>query len=432
MSGPIHPTPYQLAMPGPDDTTRVVLDNGLILLVRENHAAPVVVIDGYVPAGAIHDPHGKTGAASFVASMLTRGSASYSFDDINEQVESVGASLSISADDHTTSFSATSLGEDFPAMLQIMADLLRRPTFPADYVERVRKQKLVRIQERDEDTQEVAGMAFAAALFGDHPYGRTVLGDAQSVAAIRRDDLFELHAATYTPQSSILVIVGDVETPRVVDLVQRLFGDWQGPAANQFVPPLAPLTGPQQRHIVVPGKVQADLIVGNRAAARHHPDFFPLRVANTILGRFGMMGRLGDVVREELGLAYYATSSHDTGPVSGSWYALAGVNPVHVEPALAAIRDEFARLAAEPVAAEELADTQAYLTGIVPLQLETNDGVAATLLTIEWYGLGLDYLYRYADLVNGVGVADVQRVARTYLDPATAVTVVAGPPAAAS
>jgi zinc protease len=152
-----------------------------------------------------------------------------------------------------------------------------------------------------------------------------------------------------------------------------------------------------------------------------------VRVANTILGRFGMMGRLGEKVREEQGLAYYVYSSQDAGSMTGLWYAAAGVNPTNVEQAITSIQEEFARLAEERVNEEELADTQAYLTGVLPLQLETNDGVASTLLNIEWHGLGLDYLHRYNDLVYNVTAEDVQRVAQSYLRPDIYALSIAGP-----
>jgi len=140
-----------------------------------------------------------------------------------------------------------------------------------------------------------------------------------------------------------------------------------------------------------------------------------------------MMGRLGDSVREEQGLAYYVYSSQEAGPVTGLWFAAAGVNPNNVEQAIDSIQMEFGRLADQPVPDEELADTQAYLTGILPIQLETNDGVASTLLNMEWNGLGLDYLQRYNNLVYSVSADDVQRVAQRYLRSDAYVLSVAGP-----
>ncbi|MCB0140391.1 MAG: insulinase family protein, partial [Caldilineaceae bacterium] len=161
--------------------------------------------------------------------------------------------------------------------------------------------------------------------------------------------------------------------------------------------------------------------------ARSHPDYDALRVANTILGRFGMMGRLGETVREEQGLAYYCSSALQTDLVAGAWVTSAGVNPANVEQAIDSILAEFQRLAHEPVTAQELSDSQAYMTGIVPLSLETNAGVAQTLYNMEWFNLGLDYLQRYSSLINAITVEDVQRVAQTYLRGDAYALVVAGP-----
>lgn len=414
-------------LPGPDTITRIVLDNGLIVLVRENHAAPVSVIDGYIPTGAIHDPDDKAGLASFVANMLSRGSAHYDFDTFNTIIEGVGASMAAGADDHYTGFGATSLSEDFPTMLEVLADILRRPTFPQTHVQRLRSQKLVQVQERDEDTQEVAAMRFFEMIYPNHCYGRSTLGYAHTLRAIDRADLEAFHATRYSPQGTIITVVGDVETNQVIDLINQHFGDWQGPPPDQNVPDAPPITEPRHQHTVIPGKFQSDIYLGCRAVHRHHPDYMAVRVANTLLGRFGMMGRLGDKVREEQGLAYYVYSTQEAGPVMGTWYAVAGVNPANVEQTITSIQEEFARLASERVSDEELADTQAYLTGMLPLQLETNEGVASTLLNMEWYGLGLDYLHRYNDLVTSVTAEDVQRVAQSYLRPNAYVLSVAGP-----
>jgi zinc protease len=222
-------------------------------------------------------------------------------------------------------------------------------------------------------------------------------------------------------------VVGAVETQAVLDLLHTHFGGWQGIAPNKSVPPFAAPKGGQRINHSIPGKVQADIALGVRAIPRHHPDFYAVRVANNILGQFGMMGRLGEKVREEQGLAYYSYSAVDAELHNGVWLAQAGVNPANVEQAVDSILVEFDRIASAPVTAEELADSQAYMTGVLPLTLETNNGVASTLLTMEWFGLGLDYLERYKGLIYNVTAADVQRVAAQYLRPEQCTIVVAGP-----
>jgi zinc protease len=415
------------SFPGPDDITRVVFDNGIRVLVRENHAAPVAVIDGALPVGAIHDPVDKIGLSSFVTSMLTRGSAHYDFDTFNEAIESIGASLSVSSETHVAAFGANSLSEDLPRMLEILADVLRQPTFPAEHIERVRQQRLVSIQERDQDTQRTASLRFYETIYPSHPYGRSVTGYKETVSAIRRDDLIRFYTATYTPSDAVIVVVGDVQTQQVLDLLHQHLGDWRGPAPSQNVPPAHQRRQINRVEVPMPGKVQSDLIIGCPAVPRLHPDYEAVRVANTILGVFGMMGRLGEQVREEQGLAYYCYSSHDAELAAGVWLAEAGINPENVAQATDSILAEFDRLGSEFVSAEELADSQAYMTGVLPLALETNAGVAVRLLDMEWYGLGLDYLQRYKDLIYSVTAADVQRVASQYLRKDDYTLVVAGP-----
>jgi zinc protease len=415
------------SFPGPDNVTRIVFDNGIRVLVRENHAAPVAVLDGALAVGAIHDPVDKVGVSSFVTSMLTRGSAQYDFDVFNEAIESSGASLAISSETHTAAFGTNSLSEDFPRMVEILADVLRWPTFPAEHMERVRQQKLVHIQEREQDTQRTASLRFYEQIYPNHPYGRSVTGYKETVSAIQRADLLDFYATRYTPQNAVIVVVGDVQTQQVLDLLHQHLGDWCGPASSQTVPALTPQKQVNQLVVPMPGKVQSDIVIGCPAIPRNHPDYYAVRVANTILGVFGMMGRLGERVREEQGLAYYCYSSHDAELAAGVWLAEAGVNPASVAQATESILAEFDRLGRALVSDEELSDSQAYMTGVLPLALETNGGVAARLLDMEWYGLGLEYLRRYKDLIYSVTPADVQRVARQYLRTDDYTLVVAGP-----
>lgn len=420
--------PPTYAIPGPETVQRTQLENGITVLTRHNPAAPVVVLDGYLPTGSIHDLSGKTGLAAFTASLLTRGSERYDFDTFNEIVESVGASVSVGGGTHVTSFSADSLTEDFPQMLTLLGDVLRHPVFPAEQVERVRGQWLVRLQEREQSTRSVAYRRFGETIYGDHPYGAPNAGYPETINAITREDLADFHARHYTPKGAIVVVSGDIDDPeRIVDLIRQHLGDWQGPPADQTLPPIGRHDEIRREIIPMPGKVQSDIVIGCLAIARSDPDYYAVQVANHILGRFGLMGRLGEIVREKQGLAYYSYSILDADLGIGPWMAMAGVNPANVDLAVESILHEFGRLGAEPVSAEELADSQANMTGSLPLKLETNEGVASILLSMEWHGLGLDYIQTYADRINAITVEDVQRVAQRYLRPDAYTLVVAGP-----
>ena len=186
----------------------------------------------------------------------------------------------------------------------------------------------------------------------------------------------------------------------------------------------------RKRAVAIPGKTQSDIMLGYPGPARSEPDFLDAVVCNTILGVFGLMGRLGDKVREEQGLAYYSFSRVDGGPGPGPWRVIAGVNPANVDQAVASIRAEIRRICEEPVDEEELKDNRAFITGSLPLRLETNEGVARTIINMERYGLGLDYLRRYTGLINEITAERVQAVAQRWLDSDAYALAVAGPPPA--
>jgi zinc protease len=195
------------------------------------------------------------------------------------------------------------------------------------------------------------------------------------------------------------------------------------------IPPAAVPAERQRQEATVPGKTQSDITVGHPAIPRAHPDYYALELANLILGRFGLGGRLGKSVRETQGLAYSTGSGLEGGMGPGAWAARAGVAPANVDRAIESILAEVERIRAEPVGEDELADALDYLTGSLPLGLESQDGVARVALDIEFYGLGLDYLDRYPAIVRALTREQVQEAAQRHLHPDHVVISVAGPPA---
>jgi zinc protease len=177
----------------------------------------------------------------------------------------------------------------------------------------------------------------------------------------------------------------------------------------------------------IPGKFQADLVVGVIGPERRTEDYLAASLGNNILGVFGMMGRIGEVVREKAGLAYYAYSSLAGGMGPGPWYVSAGVDPQNVDQALDLVRQEIKRFTSEPITENELADSQSNFIGRLPLSLESNSGMASAILNLERYDLGLDYYRRYADLVGEVTSEDILTAARKYWDPERLGVGIAGP-----
>jgi zinc protease len=227
----------------------------------------------------------------------------------------------------------------------------------------------------------------------------------------------------------VVTVVGAVRPEDAVKLVAEALGDWTNPAQPPIPPvPDAPRI-PKARRVakVVAGKTQSDIVIGWPGPARKAPDFQAANLANNILGVFGMMGRVGHSVREQQGLAYYAYSSLSGGHGPGPWTVSAGVNPANVHRAIESILTEVRRLTSELVTEEELADNKANFTGRLPLTLENNEGVAGAILNMERYGLGLDYLRGYADMINAITRGDVLSAAQKYLSPEAYALAVAGP-----
>jgi zinc protease len=415
--------------PSPETIGRVELANGITVLCYETHGSPSVVISGYLWAGAILESRAKVGRAYLTAAMLMHGTEARSFGQINDALESVGAQLGIGGGAHSASFGGKALSEDLDLLLGILADCLQAPTFPQNEVQKVRGQILTDLERRAHDTRRMASLTFDALLYPDHPYGRSVKGYEETVSGLARQDLLDHYSAHYTPQGMVVTVVGAVPVAEAMEKVEAALGRWQAPQAVpiRVIPPNVDLPEQRRKTVGVEGKTQADVVLGWPGLKRTDPDFDSAYLANTILGTFGMMGRLGDEVREEQGLAYYVYSRLEAGLGAGPWVAMAGVSPANVERAIDGILGEVQRLRDEPVEADELADSQSYLTGSLPILLETNEGIAGSLLEIERYGLGLDYLQRYADIIEAVTVADVQAVARKYLDPELYCLAVAGP-----
>ncbi|RUA16460.1 MAG: hypothetical protein DSY55_04085 [Clostridia bacterium] len=423
------------SLPGPHNIITGHLSNGLTVWVYENFDTETVALEGYAVGGTINESAEQAGLASFVAAMLRRGTQKHSFDRLNEIVESVGASFGFDSGRHTLAFDSYSLAEDFEMTLALLAESLLYPDFPAEELEKTRSHILTRIEEQKHSTRARASQAFRQHIYPlGHPYRSSMLGEEGSVRQFKRDDLAHFFTEKISPQNGIVVVVGAIQAGKAISLLEKAVGAWQHPQAHPDLstPPPPLLMNKIERNVTVHGKSQSDLIMGWPGIARSNPDYLPMLVCNSILGSFGLGGRLGSRVREELGLAYYIYSSFSANKGAGTWRAVAGVNRDNMPLAIETILTEAARIVGEPVSDEELQDVQSNLIGSLPLQMETNSGIAGRLINMAWYDLGQDYLLNYAKNIRAVGKEDILRVAQTYLDPECYVLAVAGPPPEAS
>ncbi len=415
-------------LPGADDITRVEFSNGLILLTRPNFNSQSVVIGGYLPAGSLYEPDEKLGLAHFTASALMRGTREHAFQAIYDSLESVGASLGFGAGMHNTGFTGRALAEDLTMLLKLLVEVLQQPSFPADQVERLRAQILTGLDIRAQDTGEMASLTFDKIIFSGHPYSRPEDGYPETIRSITIEDLAHFHQDFYGPQRMVLAIVGAITPSQAVDEVGQTLGKWYNPRQPGPVtlPDLATMDRTTREHVNIAGKSQTDLMIGAIGPARKSPEFISASLGNNILGQFGMYGRIGDVVREQSGLAYYAYTNLNAGIGPGSWEVSAGVNPKNLEKTIALIISEISRFIREPVTAGELADSQANYVGRLPLSLESNMGMAGALINLERFNLGLDYYRHYPDRVYQATPESVLETARAYLNPEKLAIVSAG------
>jgi zinc protease len=397
--------------------------------VRENFTSPAVVMDGDLRVGALWENREKAGLANFAASALMRGTERRSFAEIYEQIESAGARLGISGGTHLSGFSGKSLAEDLPLLLEVASDALRRPTFPAEPVERLRSEILTRLAIRANDTSSRADDAFHELAYPNHPYSVDEDGYPETIKAITRDELVVFHRQHFGPRGMIVTIVGAVRAEEALALVEKYFGDWSNPdqPPEPPLPPLAPPQGAVTRRVSMPGKSQSDIVLGVPGPARKHPQFIAARVANNVLGGFGLGGRIGHHVREKGGMAYYAAAALDGGLGPGPWRAYAGVNPKNVDRAIELTLREIKKFTTRKATAEELDDNKAQFIGRLPLSLETNEGVAGLISSLEIYDLGLDYLQRYPGMIQALTRDDILEVARAFLSAENYALAVAGP-----
>lgn len=420
---------FKTALPGPDDIYREVLPNGITVITRSNFNSPSVVIRGYFDAGAIFDPDEKLGLADFVTSALMRGTKKRSFDQIYNELESVGAGLGFNTGVHKSGFNGRSLAEDLPLLFNLLFEALTQPAFPKAEMEKLRAQIMTGLAIRAEDTSDMASLVFDQILYNGHPYSRPEDGYPETIARITRNDLVKFHREYYGPRGMVIAIVGALKPEEAVRQVKRALGGWQvkGQKETPELPDPRLLKKTVRKHHRIPGKSQSDLVIGTNGPRRRDPDYMPVALGNNILGQFGMMGRIGEVIREKSGLAYFAYSNLSAGIGPGSWEVNAGVNPQNVKRTSDLIVTELKRFVQDGVAEDELADVKANQIGRLPLSLESNGGVASALLNIERHGLGLDYYQRYTDLVNEVTREDVINAARKYIDPNKLAIAVAGP-----
>jgi predicted Zn-dependent peptidase len=418
--------------PGPAPSLKLpaihkhTLSNGLPVWIVELHKVPVVNVALSVRAGSGSDPRDKFGLANLTAEMLDEGAGARDALQIADAVDYLGASLSTSSSSDAASVElhvpVARLGDALP----IMSDVALRPTFPEAELKRVREDLLTSILEAGDNPAALMQFAFPRLVYGrEHRYGTLSVGTAATLKGFTVADLKQFHASQYVPSNSTLIVTGDVNPAAVLAQLETAFGKWTGGTAAPFaVRDAAQLTARKVYLIDKPGAAQSQIRIGWIGVPRSTPDYFALRVVNTVLGG-AFTSRLNQNLREQHGYAYGASSSFDMRGAAGPFSAAAGVQTDKTSEALTEFFKELEGIR-KPIPADELEKAKNYVALLLPRNFETTQSLAGSLAQMFIYNLPANYFETFTEHVRAVTAADAQRVAERYIQPDKFAIVVVG------
>jgi zinc protease len=415
----------------PDRVIRREMPEGWTLLVYPIAGMKSASIRLSLEAGAICDPPEKAGLANLTAQLLTRGTERYSAEALARKTDSLGMSLSVDGGRESVLGHIRCLPEDLQTGIELLGEVIRRPSFPEEEVVRNRERLLVRVREATNSTQAVADKKLSELLYPEgHPFRLPVIGEEETLSRLAREDLAAFHARHFRPAGALAVVVGDVDPARVEEAFAAHFGDWRGAAAPPAVNLVQAPAEPVREHVTVPGKSQADIAMGWALVDRSHPDYLPIEMLAIVLGRVGTgtsIGRLFRDVREKHGLSYYQYCSFSPARGPSSWSIHIGVSPARLDFAIDVLKREVGRLRDEPLPDTERKPLLAYIEGSQSLRLESGENIASLLTMMARFDLGFDYLQRYPKLLAAITSEQLQESARRYLDLDRLTVVTAGP-----
>lgn len=403
------------------------LKNGMTVLVLEDHRLPTVLYQVFMPRGALTADPSVPGLASFTADLLKEGAGGRNSLQIAQALDNYGASFFASASfgSNVTNVGISGLSEYATPLLELFSDLLLRPTFPADELEKYRGREVAALEQKRVDAGFLANERFMQAIYPNSPMAVTA-PSLDSLKGVSRDALVKYHQQSYTPDGAILAVTGDVDTKKLLAQLETTFAGWKPTGAPPAALPAVKAADKLNVLLVNrPGSVQTNLLMGNVGLTRTDPDYVPVMVMSYIFGA-SSSSRLFMTLREEKGYTYGAYASFSPSELAGPWNATAEVRTDVTEPAMAEFVTQINRIRTEPVSAEELENAQRALTARFALSLERSQSLSNRALELKRYGLPVDYWDQYPAMVQKVTTDDVMRVAKKYLDPSTMQVVAVG------
>jgi zinc protease len=416
--------PRSVSFPKPVEKT---LSNGLRVIVIERPTAPLVAAQLIIKNGGEADPPQLAGLSNMTADLLTKGTTKRSATQIAEAIEALGGSLDSSARFDASQVGVNVMSSKISSATEILADVVRRPTFKEDEIERLRQQTLDDLIVELGEPGTIASYVAARLVFGDAPYGKPLGGTTESITRITRGDITKFHGRYYRPDNAILVFGGDLKAKDAFKLAQQYFGDWKNPSVPLPVVSMSKLpASPGVRVIVVdkPDAGQAAVMVARTGITRQDPEYLIGVVTNSVLS--GYSGRLNQEIRIKRGLSYGASSSlaarRDVGPFSAS----AQTKNQSAAVVAGLLIKEVQRLSTESVPDIEMTPRKAVVVGNFARNLETAAGLVSQVGSLALYGITLDRINSYISSVQAISGNDVQRFAGKRLDAKSTSIVIVG------
>lgn len=393
-----------------------VAENGLQVILIENHVNPMAEVRILARGGSVHDPEGREGLASLTAWMFNEGGGELDSSAFQERLHYYGISMAADVGSDTIEIHLTSLSGHLDEAFARLGDALLRPRFDRADFERALRERSAELIKSEEDPAYRAARALTPMVYGAHPYARPGKGTLESVKRIELADIRGHHAATFRAPGMVMAVAGDITRERLEAHLNQHLGKLTREPGPFAPPPKAkPVEKGAETHIEM-DQPQTTVRMGVVAIDREDADFYALTVMNQMLGGGGLTSRLNQVVREERGLAYGIFSGFSPLAGRGPFTISTETKTESAREAIALIRAELKRMMDETITTEELRDVQRYLTGSFPLHLDGLDKLAETWCRIGFYQRGLDYLDTWPDKIRAVTQADVQRVARRILN----------------
>lgn len=418
---PMAARPYQFP-----SVTRVTLENGLRVLVAENHGAPLITIKALVRSGADQNPSEHAGLADFTADLLDEGAGKRTNVQIAEEVGRIGGTLTTRSEWDSSEVNLYVLVRNIEEGLRVFSDVLIRPTFPAGEIDRIRKERLTTILQQRDSAAIVANNRFSSLVLGGTPYGNPMIGTEASLRKTTRRELNGFYRSHYVPNNVSLIITGDINSVSAVQLARKYFATWErgkDVAAVSMAP--RPVSSNTIYIVDRPQAVQSEIRVGHIGSPRGSQDYFSLVTLNTILG--GMFtSRVNLNLREKHGYTYGARSSMGFRRYAGPFVVQAPVRNEVTLPAVQQILAEMKRIRSGDISEEELNLAKNFLMGVFPSTVESASDLADRLAELELYGLPEDYFDRYRERIAAVNADDLSRVANNLVQPDQSVIVVVG------